>query len=46
MHLLFVDDPRSPTTADDWAVAIRDASTELGLPGRIDYVGHLLLAAD
>lgn len=46
VHLLFVNDPHSPTTAAAWEQAISDASDELGLPTRIAHAGHVLLRAD
>lgn len=45
VHLLFVNDHRSPTSADEWSSAIRDADAELGLRGPVERAGHVLLDA-
>lgn len=46
VHLLFVDDPRSPTTADEWEAALEKANAELGLEDiRTEAAGHVLLRA-
>jgi hypothetical protein len=45
VHLLFVNDRRSPTSADEWSSAIRDADAELGLRGPVERAGHVLLDA-
>lgn len=45
-YLLFVDDPRSPTTASQWHAALEKANLALGLDGStIEGVGHVLLGA-
>jgi hypothetical protein len=46
VHVLFVDDPHRPTTADEWKAAIRRADLELGLDDiTVDAAGHVLLPA-
>lgn len=45
VHLLFVDDPHSPTSAAEWKAAIDQTSAELGLPSHVPYTAHVLLDA-
>jgi hypothetical protein len=45
LHLLFLDDPHRPTTADEWERAGRAADEELGLRGPVPDAGHVLLPA-
>ena len=46
VHLLFVDDPHQPTTAVEWADAMREANRALGLDGlTVEGAGHVLLPA-
>jgi hypothetical protein len=45
VHLLFVDDPHGPTSAEAWSAAIGDADRELGLLGPVPAAGHVLLSA-
>jgi hypothetical protein len=46
VHALFVEDPHRPTTADEWAVAVKTANQRLGLDGvTVDRAGHVLLLA-
>jgi hypothetical protein len=44
-HLLFVDDPHRPTTAEQWEKAMAGASMELGLPRAVPGAGHVMLPA-
>ena len=46
VHLLFVDDPHGPTSADDWHTALEIADAELGIAGLdLPGAGHVLLPA-
>lgn len=46
VHALFTGDPHGPTTADQWASAVKAANRELGLPDTpIAGAGHVLLPA-
>lgn len=46
VHLLFVDDPHGPTSADAWDAALQQADDELGLSGlSVAAAGHVLLPA-
>jgi hypothetical protein len=46
VHLLFLDDPHSPTSAVEWNRALEKANRELGLPETaLAGVGHVLLPA-
>lgn len=44
-HLLFVDDPLRPTTADEWMQALEAANRDLGLTRPVDGAAHVLLPA-
>lgn len=45
VHLLFVNDPHSRTSAQQWTAEIRAADAELGLTGPVTGAGHVLLDA-
>ena len=46
VHLLFTDDPHSPTSAAEWEVALKAADDALGLTGvAVEAAGHVLLPA-
>ena len=46
VHLLFTDDPHRPTSAQQWAEAVRATNAELGLDGlALPGAGHVLLPA-
>jgi hypothetical protein len=46
VHLLFLDDPHSPTSAVEWNRALEKANRELGLPETaLPGAGHALLPA-
>jgi len=44
-HLLFVNDPHSSTSVQEWTKAICEADAELGLVGPVRGAGHVLLDA-
>ena len=43
IHLLFVDDPRSPTSEQTWQPALQAVERELGLADRVDGYAHVYL---
>jgi len=46
VHLLFTDDPHSPTSAAEWDEALAAADDALGLTGvALEAAGHVLLPA-
>jgi hypothetical protein len=46
VHLLFVNDPRSPTSAPEWENTVELVERELGLPrGGVAHAPHTLLSA-
>lgn len=45
VHLLFVNDPRTPTSRQEWAEALKQADRELGLRGPAPRAGHVFLEA-
>lgn len=46
VHLLFVGDPRTPTTHEEWTAALAAADDELGLAGPVPGAEHVRLSAE
>jgi len=45
INVYFIDDPRTPTTRDDWDAAVRSVNRELGLVREVPYSAALFLPA-
>ena len=46
VNVYFIDDPRTPTTREDWDAAIGSVSRELGLVGEVPCSASVFLTAE